>query len=164
MPIKFVSGCRRCVLLVITMLASVPAAGEMHLGVTTGRMSVDVSSSSAPKNMALSLGYEIDTRLANLRLVGEINRTVSRGKTRGGEGLEFESDGIYLLFKTNRPLYFTLRGGVVQDEIITGATTSKDRGFAIGGGIGVISGRARIVIEYTKIAGDADYLSLGLEF
>jgi len=152
------------VLLLTAFLLPIPAIGEIHLGVTVGRMSVDVPSRSAPKNLALSLGYEIDSRLANLRLLGEINRTLNQGETRLGKDLEFESNGIFLVFKTNRPVFFTLRGGVIEDEIITGRTSSKNRGFAYGAGIGVISGRTRIVIEYTNIAGDADYLSLGLEF
>lgn len=149
---------------VICLLLSMPARGEIQLGVAAGRMSVDVASRSAPWNLALSLSYPLDTRLVNLRVLAEINRTASRGETRDGNDLEFESDGVFLELKSNRPVYYTLRGGIVEHRVIGSGDGRAEQGFALGGGIGVISGRTRIVVEYTRYDGEADFLSLGLKF
>jgi hypothetical protein len=127
-------------------------------------MKVDIPSNTNPTNIALNLGYEIDALLADLSLVGELNRTVSSGETSHGDKLKFESNGIYLAFKTTGALFVTLRGGFVQNKIIAGNTTRRGDGIALGGGIGIVAGRTRLQIEYTSFAGDANYLSLGLEF
>jgi hypothetical protein len=58
----------------------------------------------------------------------------------------------------------SLRGGIVQDKIIVDGDSRADDGFLLGGGIGVVSGRTRIELEYTSIAGDANFLSLNIEF
>jgi len=158
------AGFRGLLPVAIALLFALPARGEIQLGVSAGRMSVDVAARSAPWNLALSLAHPIDTRLANLWLLAEINRTVSRGETRDGEDLEFESDGLFVVLKTNRSLYFSLRGGVVEERIGRGDTSSTEQGFAYGGGIGGIIGRARFTIEFTRYDGNADFLSLGLEF
>jgi hypothetical protein len=148
----------------IGLMFSLPAQGEIQLGVAAGRMSVDVASRSAPWNLALSLGYPIDTRLANLRVLAEINRTASHGEARDGDDLEFESNGILLELKSNHPVYFSLRGGFVEYRVVGSGAESDELGIALGAGLGVISGRARIVLEYTSYDGEADFLSLGLKF
>jgi len=127
-------------------------------------MMVDVPSDKNPKNYALNLGYKLDTQFANLNLVGELNRTIRKGKTRQGGDLEFESDAIYLVLKTPRSLFVSLRAGIVRDKIITGSNSRRDDGILFGGSFGIVAGKTLIQIEYTTIAGDADFLSLSLEF
>ena len=154
----------RSAILFTTLLFTVPAAGAMFIGAKLGPVMVDTPSSSDPINIAVNLGYEIDTLMADLSLTGEINRTVSRGETNYGDELMFESNGIYLVFKTTRSFFVTFRGGVVQNKIIAGSTSRRNNGISLGGGIGMVVGRTRVQIEYTSITGDANYLSLGLEF
>jgi hypothetical protein len=127
-------------------------------------MMVDVSSASNPGNMAVYLGFQLDTQLADISLAGEVNRSFSKGETRGGGDLEFESEALFLRIRTTSSLFVSLRGGYVRDKIVTGRDARRDDGILLGGGIGVVSGRTRILIEYTSVAGDADFLSLGLEF
>ena len=152
------------VILFTSLLFTAPAAGEMFIGAKLGPMTVDAPSRSNPINLAVNLGYEIDTLMADLSLTGEINRTISSGDSSNGDELTFRSNGIYLVFKTTRALFVTFRGGVVQNEIIAGSRSRRHNGISLGGGIGMVVGRTRVQIEYTSIAGDANYLSLGLEF
>ena len=154
----------RPTILFIAILFAVPAQGDVFIGAKVGRMLVDTPSSKDPTNTAVILGYEIDSMLADFSLVGEINRTMSSGKTNQGDELEFESEAIYLVWKTTRSLFVTLRGGVVQNEIITGSTSNRSDGILVGGSVGIVMGRTRLQIEYTSYAGDANFLSLGLEF
>lgn len=155
---------RQCALMVFAVIVSQPLQGGFLIGVKTGTLKVDVPSSSEPLNLAVNLGYELDTHLADLSLIGEINRTVSSGVSLLGDDLEFESEGIYLVYKSTWPLFVTLRGGMVKNEIIAGSLSSKGDGLSLGGGIGIVAGKALLQIEYTWIAGDANFFSFGLQF
>ena len=155
---------RQCALMVFTVIMSEPLQGGLLVGVKTGPLKVDVPSTSEPLNLAVNLGYELDTHLADLSLTGEINRTVSSGVSSLGDDLEFESKGIYLVYKSTWPLFVTLRSGMVKNEIIAGSQSRKGDGLSLGGGIGIVAGKALLQIEYTWIAGDANFLSFGLQF
>lgn len=161
---KYTSHFLRPVILIAILLSTTPAAGDMSFGVKLGPVSVDTPSRSDPINIAGDLGYEIDTLLANLSLAVEVNRTIINGETKKGEDLKFKSNGIYLVYKTNKSLYMTFRGGVVQNEIVSGSNSRRNNGISLGGGIGGVVGRGRVQIEYTLIAADANYLSICLEF
>ncbi len=80
------------------ILFVVPAFADVFIGAKLGTMMVDVPSSTDPINLAVDIGYEFDSLLADLSLVGEINRTMSSGTTNQGDELEFESDAIYLVW------------------------------------------------------------------
>ena len=152
------------VILFLVVLFAVPAHADMLVGAKIGHMKVDIPSSTDPTNVAVNMSYEFDSLLADLSLVGEINRSVSSGKTSQGDELKFQSDGIYIAWKTTRSIFVTLRGGIVQNKIITGNTLHRDDGILAGCGIGLVIGKTRLHIEYTSLAGDANFLSLGLEF
>ena len=152
------------VLLIATSLLTFPAGADWSLGLRTGAMDVDVAGRDDPVNLAIFADYQIDNRLVDLSLGGEVNRSISDGKTRAGADLEFESEAVYAEIRTTSSLYVSLRCGYLQDKIIIGNDTRRDEGFLVGGGIGFVSGRARIRFEYTNMAGDADFLSLSLQF
>ena len=154
----------RTTILVSALLLSFPAAGDLFAGIRAGTMTVDVPSSRNPLNLAFNLGYGIDTNLADLSIVGEVNRSVIDGKSRHEGDLEFESDAVFLMIKTTRSLFVSLRGGYVRDRVITDAGSDGNSGLLLGFGIGGVAGRTRILIEYTSMAQDADFLSLGIEF
>lgn len=153
-----------CVLLFAACLFALPVCAEMYLGVKTGSMMVDVSTDKNPWNLALNLGYRLDTRLADLSLAAEVNRTLREGETRHGEDLEFESEAIYLAYRTPRSLFWSLRGGIAWDKVIIDGYSSRDDGLLLGAGFGIVAGKTLIQLEYTSIAGDANFLSLSLEF
>ena len=161
---KLVARLVSCVSLFAACLFALPAYADMYFGVKTGSMMVDIPTDRNPWNFALNLGYRLDTRLADLSLAGEINRTLREGETRNGENLEFESEAVYLVWKTPRSLFVSLRGGIVRDKIIIGSNASRDDGLLLGAGFGGVVGKTFIQIEYTSIAGDANFLSLSLEF
>ena len=161
---KFVLRFLQSTVIFMVILLAVPAHAEVILGAKIGRMKLDLPSSADLTNIAVNVGYEFDSLLADLSLVGEINRSMSSGETSQGDELKFESDGIYIAWKTTRSLFVTLRGGVVQNKIITGNTLRRDDGILAGCGIGLVIGKTRLHIEYTSLAGDANFLSLGLEF
>jgi len=161
---KPVGGLFSCVFLFAACLFALPVCAEMFFGMKTGSMMVDVSTDKNPWNLALNLGYRLDTRLADLSLAGEVNRTVREGETRRGEDMEFESEAIYLVYRTPRSLFVSLRGGIAWDKVIIDGKSSRDDGLLLGAGFGIVAGKTLIQIEYTSIAGDANFLSLSLEF
>ena len=123
---KLVARLVSCFSLFAACLFALPAYADMYFGVKTGSMMVDIPTDRNPWNFALNLGYRLDTRLADLSLAGEINRTLREGETRNGENLEFESEAVYLVWKTPRSLFVSLRGGIVRDKIIIGSNASRD--------------------------------------
>ena len=150
-------------ILITTIFIAVPAQGDIFMGIKIGRIAVDIPSDENPINVAVNVGYEIDTLLADLGLMAEVTRTVSSGEDRNGEEIEFESNGVYLVFKTTGPLYLTLRGGVVEDKTTASSTSDRQRGVSIGGGIAIIAGRTLLQVEYTTYPESANYLSFGIQ-
>jgi len=150
---------------VFLALVQVDTAGaDVFFGIKAGSMNVDVPAKKNPRNMAAHLGFQLDNRRADFSLMGEFNRTFSAGEARGGGDLEFESEAIFLRVRTANSLFVSFRGGIVQDKIIIDGDAQSDDGILLGGGIGVVAGRTRIQLEYTSIAGDANFLSLNIEF
>lgn len=161
---KPVAGFLSCAFLFAACLYTSPVCADMFFGVKTGSMMVDVSTDKNPVNLALNLGYRLDTRIADLSLAGEVNRTMREGETRRGEDLEFESEAIYLVFRTPSSLFMSLRGGIAWDKVVIDGNSSSDNGLFFGAGFGIVAGKTLIQIEYTSIAGDANFFSLSLEF
>jgi hypothetical protein len=157
-------GLLRPVIFVLAISVTAPVAADVFTYVKLGVMDVDVSSKSDPINLALDLGYELDNDLADLSVVAEINRSIDDGRTRHGDDLEFESNGLYLVAKTTRSLFASVRVGVVENKIIEGSSSTRNDGVAIGGGIGVVIGRTRLQIEILSLAGDANHFTIGLQF
>lgn len=152
------------IIIISASLIISPAYADILIGAKIGKMIVDVPSNKNPTNIAATFGYEIDTRLADLSVVGEVNRTMHSGETSQGEDLKFSSEGVYLVWKTTRSLFVTLRGGVVQNEIFEGEVSNKSDGILFGGSVGFVVGRTRMQVEYTTYAGDANFLGFGIEF
>ncbi len=148
----------------MTVVFVTPAIGDVFVGAKIAKMKVDVSSSSDPVNIAASVGYEFDSLLADLSLVGEVSRTMSSGSVSQGDDLEFEAESLYLVWKSTRSLFASLRGGVVQNETIVGDTSRDSNGILIGGSVGIVIGKTRLQIEYTSLAGHADFIGIGLEY
>lgn len=150
-------------IILITIVFSTPAIGDVFMGAKVGKMMVDDPTKTDPINIAVNIGYELDTDLADLSLVGEVNRTINSGKTRHGSELDFESNSIFLVWKTTGSLFVTLRGGVVQNELNTDRASRESNGILIGGSLGTVIGRTRLQLEYTSLAGDANFFGIGLE-
>lgn len=160
----FISRVMQTTILLTAIGFTEPVSAELFMGVKIGTMNVDGESRSDPKNYALNLGYELDTLVAPLSVVGEINRSFDKGKTNSGESLEFESNGIYLELKTTRAVFASLRVGIVQTEIIEGSDSNSEEGLTIGAGVGVIVGKTRFKVEYINLAGEAEFINLSMEF
>ncbi len=151
-------------LLLPLLLLAAPVGADLSFGLRAGAMDVDVAARDDPHNLALFLAYQLDNRFIDLSLGGEVNRSYSDGETARGEDLEFESEALYLEVRTTSSLFVSLRGGYLRDKIVSGSRSQRDDGFLFGGGIGFVAGRARIRLEYTDMAGDADFVSLSLQF
>jgi len=154
----------RPALALLACFAAAPASAEVYTYIKLGIMDVDVSARDNPVNLAIDIGYDLDSDFANMSIEAEINRSVDHGKTRDGDHLEFESNGLYLVYRTTRSLFATLRLGIVENNIVKGSSSNRDNGMAIGGSVGMVIGRTRLQIEYTSIAGDANFFSVGLAF
>jgi hypothetical protein len=154
----------RAALLLVLLLAAAPAAADVFTYIRAGTANVDGISSSNPLNLALDLGYELDSDFADMSIIGEINRTLDSGRIRRDGDLEFESNGLYLMLRTTRSLFATFSIGAVENRVIAGGVSSRTTGLALGGSIGIVIGRTRFQIEYTSLAGDADFFSIGLLF
>lgn len=158
------AGLLRSVIFLVTMLIAVPAAADPFTYVRLGGVNVEGSSRNNPLNLALNIGYELDSYVADLSLAAEINRTIDDGEANHGGDLEFESNGLYLIYKSTRSLFVTGRIGVVENKIIKRGNTEHSDGFALGGGIGVVIGRTRLQLELTSYTGHARFFTLGLQF
>ncbi len=161
---QLIAVASRITLVAATLLAVSPAGADYHLGIRTGYLSVDSPKRSNPKNLALGLSVDIDNSVTDLRLVGEFSRSISDGETRSGNDLTFASDGIYLVTRTPHALFTIFRSGLIWNRIELDRDRESNEGVAIGIGIGVITGKASMLIEYTDLAGDARFLTFGLEF
>ena len=150
-------------LFLLAMTAVTPVSADWYTYVKAGPMDVDKASSN-PLNLALDLGYDLDTDFADMSLVAEINRTVDRGHSKDGGDLEFESNGLYLVFRSTRSLFATFSVGAVDNKTIDDSGTDSSSGLAFGGSVGIVIGRTRLKIEYTSIAGEANFFSIGLAF
>ena len=162
--IYVLAGLLRSPIFFVTLLLAVPAAADPFAYVRLGGVNVEGSSRDNPLNLALNFGYELDSYVADLSLAAEINRTIDDGEANRGGELEFESNGIYLVYKSTRSLFVVGRIGVVENKIIKRSNTERSDGFALGGGIGVVVGRTRLQLELTSYTGHAKFFTLGLQF
>ena len=151
-------------LLLALTLPAAPSSADLSFGLRAGTMDVDADVTEDPDNLALFLAYQLDNRYVDLSLGAEVNRSYSDGENSRGDDLEFESEALYLEVRTTSSLFVSLRGGYLRDEIVSDNRSRRDDGFLFGGGIGFIAGRARIRLEYTDLAGDADFFSLSIQF
>jgi len=137
---------------------------DPFLGLKLGLMDMDENVKQDPFNIALNAGYSLDTWVADFSFVAEYNHTANKGKSRQQEDLELNASSLYLLWKTNRSMYISLRGGAVRNEIVEGGDSQSHAGLLLGAGIGQVIGKSRLQIEYTYLAGDANFVGIGLEF
>ncbi len=158
------TGLLGSVIFLATLSIAAPAAADAFTYVKLGGVNVEGSSKDNPLNLALNFGYELDSYVADLSIAAEINRTVDDGEANRGGGLEFESNGLYLIYKSTRSLFAVARIGLVENKIIKRGNTERSDGFALGGGIGVVIGRTRLQLELTSYTGHAKFFTLGLQF
>lgn len=141
-----------------------PIAADPFTYVKLGSMNVDGPQKDHPLNLALSVGYELDSYVADFSVAAEVNRTIDDGEYRNGGDIEFESNGLFFIYKSTRSLFVVGRVGYVENKTIIRGHTSRDDGIALGGGIGVVIGQTRLHLEFVSYAGDANHISLGLQF
>ena len=151
-------------LFLVLCLLVAPAHADFYLGLRLGDMNIDGPTRENPTNAALYLGYQLDNRLADVSIAAEVNRSTRRGETRSGEDLEFESEAIYVEVTTTSSLFATFRTGYLYDNIVIDDRSDRGSGLLLGAGIGFVSGSARFRLEFTRMAGDADFISLGVQF
>ena len=147
-----------------SVLIAGSVAADPFIGLKLALMDVDGKVKEDPLNVAVNFGYSLDTWIADLSVVAEHNHTVDSGETRQAEKLELNANAVYLLWKTTRSMYVSLRAGAVCNEIIEAGNSRDNSGLLLGVGIGQVIGRSRLQIEYTSLAGDATFLGIGLEF
>jgi hypothetical protein len=148
----------------VYILFAVPVAADPFVGLKLAPLDMDGNVADDPLNLAFDVGYALDTWVADLSLIAEFNRTLDSGTTRQGEDLELNANAVYLLWKTTRSMYVSLRTGVVENEIVEYAESRHKTGLLFGAGIGQVIGRTRLQIEYTSLAGDARFYGISLEF
>lgn len=154
----------RGVMLAIAMSVSMPVAADGFTYFKLGNMNVDGPQKDHPLNLALGAGYELDSYVADFSVAAEINRSIDEGEYARGGDLEFESNAVFLVYKSTRSLFVTARIGLVKNKTIIGGDTSRDQGIALGGGVGVVIGRTRLLWEFVSYDGDANQIGIGLQF
>jgi len=147
-----------------SLLFAASATADPFVGLKVAKIDMDRKMKEDPLNVAINFGYSLDTWVADLSVIAEHNHTVDSGKTQQDEELELNSNAVYLLWKTTRSMYVSLRAGAVQNEIIEGGNSRYKSGLLLGAGIGQVIGRTRLQFEYTSLAGDARFLGISLEF
>lgn len=146
------------------MVVSTAATPQPFVGVKLAPLEVEGSEPDDPLNLAVNFGYALDTWVADLSLVAELNYTVEDGRTYQDQDLQLNSNAVYVLWKTTRSMYVSLRAGAVQNELVEGSDSSYKTGLIVGASIGQVVGRTRVQIEYTSLAGDASFYGISLEF
>ena len=144
-------------------LVSAPVSADTLFGGKFALMNLDQRSRDDLLNLALFACYEFDSMIADLSLIGEVSRSVVSGETGNTGDLDFESESAYVLWKTTRSLFVTLRAGVVRNKFVTRASTERSDGMLLGGSVGIVIGRTRLQIEYTRLADDANFIGIGLQ-
>jgi hypothetical protein len=154
----------RGILLAVAMSTTMPVAADSFTYFKLGNMNVDGPQKDHPLNLALGAGYELDSYVADFSVAAEINRSIDEGEYARGGSLEFESNAIFLVYKSTRSLFVTARIGLVETKTIISGDTSRDEGIALGGGVGVVIGRTRLLWEFVSYNGDATHFGIGLQF
>ena len=156
------SRIRRICLFLGYLLFASAAAADPFVGLKVAPLKMDEAGADDPLNLAVNFGYALDTWIADL--IGELNHTIDSGTNRQGETLELNAAAAYILWKTTRSMYFSVRAGVVANEIVEATDSLHNTGLLLGVGIGQVIGRTRLQIEYTSLAGDARFFGISLEF
>ncbi len=149
---------------ILAMMFAPTLAADPFTYVKLGSMNVDGPQKDHPFNLALSLGYELDSYVADFSVAAEVNRSIDDGEYRNGGDIEFESNGLFFIYKSTRSLFVVGRVGYVENKTIIRGHTSRDDGIALGGGLGIVIGQTRLHLEFVSYAGDANHISLGLQF
>ncbi len=151
-------------LLVAAALLAPAAHGELLLGVETGTMLLQQARARDPINAGVTLGIDLDVLLADLGFAAEVTGTVRDGRSRGGADIAVHTNALYALVKTTGTVYFHARAGLVEHQVTVAGRSSHDTGPAIGGGLGIFIGRARLELAYTRFDDVADFASIALRF
>lgn len=151
-------------LLLWAAIIAAPVAADVFTYAKLGKVNVEGVTRQDPLNLTLNLGYEMDSYLADLSLAAEFSRSIDSGKSSRGDDLEFESNGLYLVYKSTRSLFASFRLGVVDYKTIKGSAVRENDGISLGYGIGIVIGRTRLQIDYTLFPGEEDQITLGLQF
>ena len=147
----------------VAALLSGQSYADALIGAKVELMNLDVATSKDPVNLAVNMGYEFDSYIADFSLVGEVGRSAISGELAGGDDVDFEYESAYLLWKTTRSLFVTLRGGMVRNKVVTNGSYQRGDGLLIGASVGIVIGRTRLQIEFTKLADDAEFFGVGME-
>jgi len=147
-----------------SLLFTASAMADPFIGLKLALMNMDEEVKEDPMNIAVNFGYSLDTWVADLSVIAEHSQTVDSGRTRQGEKLELNANAVYVLWKTTRSMYVSLRGGAVKNEIMEGGDSQYNSGLLLGAGIGQVIGRTRLQVEYTSLAGDTRFFGISLEF
>ncbi|MDH3453147.1 MAG: hypothetical protein OEN20_12080 [Gammaproteobacteria bacterium] len=148
--------------LVTTILITVPAAGDVFLGVNAGRMDVGRSGAGAT-NLGLTLSSDLDVLHLDLGVAAELTRTAISGETRGGD-IDVDTNALYVTVKTPGTVFVRLRGGFMNETVRVGRSSDSDSEFSWGAGLGANIGKVRVALGYTTGWGAVDYLSFGVQF
>lgn len=140
------------------------AEADIFYGLKYGQIDSGVANMSNPENLVFNLGYLLDTLHVDLSLVAEFSRSISDGKSASGDHLEAQSNGLYLVFKSDDTIYFTLRGGYMEQELRADMISKNQQGFSFSGGVGLVIGKTRWLLEYMEMLDDASAIMLGVEF
>lgn len=151
-------------LILVSLLFAATANADQFIGFKLAQLDIEKGAAKDPLNIAVNYGYALDTWLADLSLIAEVNHSVEKGRTSQGEDLEFNANAAYLLWKTTHSMYISMRAGIVQNETITAGNSIYKTGLLLGVSIGQVIGRTRLQIEYTSLAGEAKFFGIGLEF
>ncbi len=154
---------RPCLPVFLLLLANV-AIADTFVGAKLASADIDGPDRGNPFTAAFVIGRALDTWIADLSLVAEFSQTVADGKSAQGDKLAFNSNAVYLLSKSTRSMYFSLRGGLVQTEVVEAGDSDYQTGLLLGAGVGQVVGKTRVQIDYMSLAGEAEYFGISLEF
>lgn len=148
-------------------------ANPFYVGLKGGFMRPDASGYDDAINIGVLAGFEFwDLDAGTIGIEGEYTNTVSEGDaTFGGISGEWdiETYAIYGVFRTRGTLFFRGKIGYLHEDVSSSvggfAAVGSDSGLSLGIGGGLKLGYfVDLVLEYTIIEEDVDFLSLAFNY
>lgn len=152
--------------LAVMLLSPSLATASPYFGAKIGTMQVSFDfdeTDSDPTSIGILLGYRWDHVLRGLSGELEVTRSISPGEVRDLD-LDVESQGLYLAYQTQGPLYVRGRVGLMDASLDAGVLSEGEGGETFGIAAGYRRGAFAVELDFTSIDDDVSFFSIGLVY
>lgn len=153
-------------LLLVTTQAQ---ADDWYVGTKLAYFEIDTPGIDDPDNVGLVASYDWDVKYGSLGVEAEFTTTFEDGNL-GLQKVDMDTAGLYGVYRTRGPgtkgmgPYLKFKAGAAYSELTIGSTSTDDTSFSAGLGLGLNMAAASFELEYTRMGGDIDMISLLVRF